>query len=251
MSITAPTRIKPESRVTISWSGGNATYTVRILVNSHESSELKSIADTWYTWTAQGVKDGDQVQFYVYDSSGASTKSPHIPVRLKGDSSDTSSKIYGSKTKQQVTSEAAETYSESKATLKEGGNEVVKSTKSATTSTATGTRSGRIPTAPPQSSYVPESTTTPLSQSGTSSSSSIVPTSDASTPETMAAPATSPAAASATATAEPATPSSTGVTASTSPDRTNLYLGLIGILIALVLLLVLVCATGDCETRTD
>ena len=35
-------------------------------------------------------------------------------------------------------------------------------------------------------------------------------------------------------------PRSTSTTASTSPDRTNLYLGLIGILIALVLLLVLV-----------
>lgn len=35
-------------------------------------------------------------------------------------------------------------------------------------------------------------------------------------------------------------PRSTSTTAATSPDRTNLYLGLIGILIALVLLLVLV-----------
>lgn len=88
----------------------------------------------------------DQVQFYVYDSAGASTKSPHIPVRVKTDSSsdNTSSKSGESRTKQSVTSEAAETYSDSKATLEEGGgNEiVVKSTETTTTSTATGTRSG-------------------------------------------------------------------------------------------------------------
>ncbi|TKA54600.1 hypothetical protein B0A53_03007 [Rhodotorula sp. CCFEE 5036] len=253
MSITAPTKIKPESRVTISWSGGKATFTVRILVNSHEFSELKSIADTWYTWTAQGVKDGDQVQFYVYDSAGASTKSPHIPVRVKADSSsdNTSSKSGESRTKQSVTSEAAETYSDSKATVAgDGGNEVVvKSTETTTTSTATGTRSGRIPTAPPQSSYAPESTTTPSSESATSSSSSSnVLTTDAPAPEATSAPTTPPTAPSA---ADPATPPSTSTTTSTSPDRTNLYLGLIGILIALVLLLVLVCAARECGTRKD
>lgn len=88
----------------------------------------------------------DQVQFYVYDSAGASTKSPHIPVRVKADSSsdNTSSKSGESKTKERVTSEAAETYSDSKATVAgDGGNEVVvKSTETTTTSTATGTRSG-------------------------------------------------------------------------------------------------------------
>lgn len=82
----------------------------------------------------------------MYDSSGVSTKSPHIPVRVKGESNDTSSKNDGSKTKQQVTSETAGTYSESiKATSEDGGNEA-KSTMTTTTSTTTGTRSGYVTT---------------------------------------------------------------------------------------------------------
>ncbi|GAA5849895.1 hypothetical protein JCM8547_000947 [Rhodosporidiobolus lusitaniae] len=74
---------------------GTATFTVRILVNSHEVSETKSVKDGSFTWTASSVSVGDQVQVWVYDSAGEQGKTAQISVVEKSSGSSSSSKKGG------------------------------------------------------------------------------------------------------------------------------------------------------------
>ncbi|GAA5980252.1 hypothetical protein JCM10908_001589 [Rhodotorula pacifica] len=189
MSITAPTSIQPGSEVTISWAGGSATFTVRILVNSHESSETKSVATSSFTWSAEGVKNGDQVQFYIYDSSGASTKSPQVPVvQAKSDAKQGEG---GSKSSGSMQTGTGDVDTTSKPTGKVTAADA--GADKTTPASTTGTRSGRIPTAPPQSPYTAASSATSLAESDSADTTLSVTSSDASALTTSTAlPTSSP-----------------------------------------------------------
>ncbi|GAA5878156.1 hypothetical protein JCM3774_004313 [Rhodotorula dairenensis] len=203
------------------------------LVNSRRKNETKSIAETNFAWSARGLKDGDEVQFYVYDSSGASAKSPQIPVQGKAGpvTTESSSGKEESKTKQY----SIGTLSSSGPTGEQAGVDTSSGT------TATRTRSGRIPTAPPPSSDVPTASAASaadypsLTSNGPSAAESLSSGTGAATGE--ATPSLTLAATASAAT----TTTTAGSAASPKPqDRTNLFLGLIGLLIALALLLALV-----------
>ncbi|GAA5934206.1 hypothetical protein JCM3775_006936 [Rhodotorula graminis] len=85
LAITAPGTIwTTDERVLFAWNTGKSTFTVRILVNSHETLETKSIKDKSFSWQPDKLKAGDKVQVWVYDSAGASGKTAQIAVQQGG-----------------------------------------------------------------------------------------------------------------------------------------------------------------------
>ncbi|BGP12877.1 hypothetical protein JCM10213v2_000794 [Rhodosporidiobolus nylandii] len=69
---------------------------VRTLVNSHEVQETYSVKDRTYSWTATDASVDDEVQVWIYDSSGKTGKTGQIKV-VDGSSSasKTASKTAG------------------------------------------------------------------------------------------------------------------------------------------------------------
>ncbi|GAA5845777.1 hypothetical protein JCM11251_007734 [Rhodosporidiobolus azoricus] len=112
ISILSPQKITKGETAQFAWSDGKSTFTVRILVNSHEVSETYSVEESKYDWKASDVKVGDTVQVWIYDSAGAFTKTPPIEVVDKasgGEDDDKTATNRGSKTVARSTTPASKT----------------------------------------------------------------------------------------------------------------------------------------------
>ncbi|TNY21370.1 hypothetical protein DMC30DRAFT_408610 [Rhodotorula diobovata] len=146
IAITAPGTIwTTDDEIAFAWS----------LVNGHEVVETKSVKDTTaYSWKPKGLKDGDEVQVWVYDSSGMSGKTAQIAVQQGDEGGDeggakskttttTSTKAAASSSKVADEDKASETSSSGSGGSKPGGgNGSTSSTKGLTTASGAAKATG-------------------------------------------------------------------------------------------------------------